>query len=204
MPNIFDITNKKFGRLTAIKFVYRRGKDYYWLFKCDCGKEKIIRRNFVTGGKIVSCGCYHKEKISLIKRTHHLRKSPLYKVWDKMKQRCFNKNCCSYKNYGGRGITICNEWKNDFKAFYDRANKNGYKKGLSIDRINNNGNYEPSNCHWATPSEQVRNRRNNVWITYKGQKKLLVDWLKFFGKGNYYLKKKKGMSDKEIFDEWSI
>lgn len=203
MSNFIDISGKKFNRLTAICFDHRNGKDYYWKFKCDCGKEKIIRKNSVMSGKVVSCGCYHNEKTSFINRTHHMKGTRIYRCWDGIKQRCHNKNDCSYKNYGGRGIKLCKEWER-FEPFMKWALENGYRDDLTIDRIDYDGNYCPENCRWATYREQVRNRRNNVWITYNGETKLLIDWIRFFGKSNYYLKKKKGMSDKEIFDEWSI
>ena len=108
--------------------------------------------------------------------SHKHGRHPLYKVWATMKSRCSNKMHTSYKIYGDRGIKVCDEWKDDFMFFYTWALLNGYKKGLTIDRINNDGNYEPDNCRWATRKEQNRNTRRNILITYKGKTKILKDW----------------------------
>lgn len=205
MPNFIDISGKKFNRLTAICFDHRSGKDYYWKFKCDCGKEKIIRKNSVMSGKVVSCGCYHNEVTSFINRTHHMKGTRLYHCWDSMKQRCYNKNSSAYKYYGQRGISVCKEWKDRFESFMEWSLKNGYKDNLSIDRINVNGNYCPENCKWSTAKEQVRNRRNNVWIYFKGKRVLQADFLKMFNKRwyDYKTKKQRGFSDEEIARIWS-
>lgn len=203
MSKFIDISGKKFGRLTAISFAYRKGKDYYWLFKCDCGKDKIIRKNSVISGRVVSCGCYHNEMTGLINKKHCMKGTRLYHCWDGMKQRCYNKNCSNYKRYGGRGIKVCDEWRDNFKPFMEWAINNGYKDDLTIDRIDVNGNYTPANCRWATAKEQVRNRRNNVWITYKGETKLLVDWLKFFGKSGCSRRRIEKLGYQKIFDLWS-
>lgn len=107
---------------------------------------------------------------------HGLRHDPLYGVWANMKNRCYNKNDPHYERWGGRGITVCKEWKNNFKSFYDWAVANGYRKGLTLDRIDNNGNYEPSNCRWSTIKEQNRNKRNVKFIEYNGKSQLLEEW----------------------------
>lgn len=113
----------------------------------------------ILRGLTVSCGCYNKEALSINKKTHGLRKHPIYNVWTGMKQRCFNGETEAYKNYGGRGITVCDEWVNSFQTFYDWAITNGWEKGLEIDREDNDGNYEPNNCHFIMPQENVWNRR---------------------------------------------
>lgn len=107
---------------------------------------------------------------------HGLRHDPLYSVWANMKNRCYNKNDPHYERWGGRGITVCKEWRNNFKLFYDWAVANGYRKGLTLDRIDNNGNYEPSNCRWSTIKEQNRNKRNVKFIEYNGKSQLLEEW----------------------------
>ena len=128
----------------------------YGLYKCGfCGTEFKSNTNAINRGRTKSCGCYNKQVVT----KHNLVGTRLYKLWAGMKYRVFNINSDSYKNYGGRGITICDEWKNDVKSFYDWAISNGYSDELSLDRIDNDGNYEPSNCRWVTKTIQCRNQR---------------------------------------------
>lgn len=139
-------------------------KERYALFRCDCGKEKEVSIRAFKRGKTKSCGCYMREicskngKVNSYK--HGLKKHPIYKVWQCMKSRCYYKKHRAYKNYGGRGIQICEEWKNDVSKFYNFCIRNGWQKGLQIDRIDNNGNYEPSNCRFVTPAKNIRNSRS--------------------------------------------
>lgn len=170
--NFKDITGQKFNMLTAVELVrIEKGIGAIWKFKCDCGNEVTVRHNCLQSGHTTSCGCYHKEKFGNINRSHNLSyKSHLYGVWKSMKDRCYREKCKSYKNYGERGISVCDEWRDDYKAFYDWAMENGYKEDtgngsvnvLSIDRIDVNGNYEPNNCRWVTADIQARNKRRKV------------------------------------------
>lgn len=139
--------------------------------RCDCGNEKIINKCHLVSGKIVSCGCFHKEQFGNSRRKHGLsHKERLYSLWLNMKDRCYNKNNSHYNSYGGRGIVVCDEWKNDYISFRNWCISNGYKEeiresgrnNLTIDRIDVNGNYEPSNCRFLTNKENCLNKRNNL------------------------------------------
>jgi hypothetical protein len=174
-----DLAGKKFGRLTAIKYVFSKNKNRYWLCKCVCGNEKIARTADLIAGKTKSCGCLQFEasqKSGLNSKKHGMTNTRIYNIWRRMKYRCYSKNADNYKDYGGRGITVCDEWKNDFKAFYNWSMQNVYKNNLSIDRIDVNGNYEPTNCRWATNLQQANNRRNNRFISYNNQKLTFAEW----------------------------
>ena len=198
-----DITGQRFGRLTAIKKVksLKQGKQLrsVWLFKCSCGKEKEINKSSVTRGKVISCGCHNKERMSSVSFKHGKTNSRLYSCWRDMKNRCYLPSREKYKNYGARGITVCEEWKNDFVAFYDWAMANGYRDDLTLDRIDVNGKYSPDNCKWSTQKEQQNNRTNNHIITIKGITKSLSWWLDFTKtkENTYYFRKSKGLSDED-------
>jgi hypothetical protein len=152
-----ELKGNRFGRLVAISRVMHNGK-YKWNCLCDCGNVTYVYTSNLTTEHTTSCGCLHKEKFRP-QTTHNLTKHPLYKRWNDIKYRCYNPNATKYDRYGGRGIEMCQEWLEDFTAFYNWAIENGYSKELTIDRINNDGDYEPSNCQWITNEENVSKMR---------------------------------------------
>ena len=160
-----DLTGQRFGRLLVIE---RAGSapDHHRLWKCvcDCGKFTVVPSNSLKLGRTQSCGCIaieHTVSMGKHTSTHHLRHTRLYNIWANMKQRCENTLHPRFKDYGGRGITLCSDWQDNFKNFYDWAMLNGYAENLTIDRIDNNGMYEPLNCKWSTYKEQAQNKRNS-------------------------------------------
>lgn len=180
MSKFIDLTGEKFGRLTVIKRKgYSKSKKTQWLCKCDCGNFKIINGSDLKSNKTRSCGCLRKEKAIIVAKStnlkHNMTHSRPYRIWSSIKSRCYYKNNIAFKNYGGRGIKICDEWRNNFEKFYEWAIENGYKDNLTIDRINNDGDYEPSNCRWISMQKQENNRRNNRIIIYKSQKYTLAE-----------------------------
>lgn len=175
-----DLTGLRFGRLTVVKFSHKNEKRHYcWLCKCDCGNNIIVRGGSLNTGNTKSCGCLMREvnRNVCIKRntTHGGTHTKLYDVWQSMRQRVNDHKDKHYADYGGRGITICDEWRK-YEAFSKWAKENGYSNGLSIDRIDNDGNYEPQNCRWTTNKEQANNKRNNRLIEYNGEVKTLQEW----------------------------
>lgn len=174
-----DLTGRRFGRLTVIEESGKLGKKVAWLCKCDCGNYKRVRAHHLKGGQITSCGCYQREQTS----THHLSYTKLYRAWASMKDRCYNTNAVEYHRYGQRGIRICEGWRECFEAFAEWSYANGYKEGLSIDRIDVNGNYEPSNCRWVDMKTQGRNRRSNRLLTFNGETRCVSEWSEITGIG---------------------
>lgn len=171
MGKTIDLIGKKFGRLTAIERLENNSRGgTVWKCKCDCGNIKIADGERLRLGKVKSCGCLLVDVAKVKNLKHGLHGSKIYNVWRGMKQRCYYKNHAEYPDYGARGIIVCSKWKNDFQAFYDWSIKNGYKDGLTIDRINTNGNYEPSNCRWTTQKVQSNNKRNSLFVIYKGKR----------------------------------
>lgn len=174
---LVDLTWKIFGRLTVLEIDKNNSsKRVYWKCKCDCGEVVSIAGNDLKSGNTKSCGCFRKENTKMTKTTHGKRNTKLYGVWCAMKSRCSNPNDTHYKDYGERGIAVCNEWLNDFQAFYDWAISNGYKNGLEIDRKDNDKGYSPNNCRWVTRKENMNNTRENVFIAYNGETHTLSEW----------------------------
>ena len=166
----------RFGRITILAVGKLASKKYQYraVYKCDCGTESITQCGTIQIGTTQSCGCKNREDVT----KHGLWKSPLYRVWQHMIQRCHNEKTQQYANYGGRGISVCKQW-HDIEKFHDDM-FDSYRVGLTIDRIDNNGNYEPSNCKWSTKEQQSRNKRSNILVTIDGQTKVLKDWCEQF------------------------
>jgi hypothetical protein len=177
MSKLKDLTGQKFGELTVIQRAEndKKGRTQ-WLCQCDCGKQKIIRGSSLTFGNTKSCGCLSIEKLKKMSSTHKMAKTRLYKIWANIKTRCLNPKYPRFCDYGGRGITICNEWIESFENFSKWALNNGYADSLAIDRINNNGNYEPSNCRWVSNKINSLNKRNNLIFEYQNKKQCLKMW----------------------------
>jgi len=179
-----DLSGQQFGRLTVLEYAgTSSNKHSLYLCKCECGNEKIIHGTSLTQGKTKSCGCLHREETSKLMTTHGLTKEHrrICAAWSNMKDRCNNPANKFYSDYGGRGIIVCNEWEEDVVKFVEWALANGYNDKLTIDRIDNDGNYEPGNCKWSTPKEQNRNMRRNLKITVDGETKIVTDWAETCG-----------------------
>lgn len=176
-----DLTGLKFGRLTVLGVDHKKpcknGTRIYWRCRCDCENEVVVLGGSLTSGHTQSCGCLAHEIIIKRNQTHGLRNNKIYNTWSSIKERCFNPNCRNYKDYGGRGITMFSGWIEDFQAFYDYVSKLEHfgEDGYTLDRINNDGNYEPNNIRWADQKTQCRNTRQNVFVEYNGEKMCLMD-----------------------------
>lgn len=184
--NAPKLIGKKFNYLTIVSLSEpQKRKDgfnntmVYCL--CDCGINVVKNFSYVIRGKVKSCGC---KKTNLFKtpyvKTHGLSDHPVFEAYEGMMRRCYKETCKTYKNYGGRGITVCNEWKNDKNVFFDWAFKNGYEKGLQLDRRENNLGYYPGNCRFVTSKINVRNRRTTLFIIHNGEKRALAEWCEIF------------------------
>ena len=181
--------------LTVTGITRLRNKHRAFICLCDCGEITLIEPTIWEKGIVKSCGCKHNELLSeALKKENPIAKERLYNVYSGMKQRCYNPNDDNYHNYGGRGILICDEWLESYATFKEWAMSTGYdenaKRGdCTIDRIDVNGNYEPSNCRWADALTQARNKRNNVFLTINGRTQIMADWQRETGLSPYSLKK---------------
>ena len=180
-----NLIGQSFGRLTVIaegktRESNNKRKQYYWLCQCSCGSQpKEINQNSLLNGEIISCGCYHSEHNHEYGFKHGMSHTRIYTIWSGMIQRCCNPNAKNYPRYGSRGVTVCEEWK-EFKNFYDWSKISGYSDNLTIERLDNNGNYCPENCTWITKQKQMRNTRRNHYIKYNDEELTLTEWARKF------------------------
>lgn len=174
-----DFIGKKFGALTVVKKLKaNKHGEMEWLCICDCGNSKKTTSNKLTHGYTIQCDtCRRNIAASHIKR-HGLTSSKIWNTYYGMKERCYSPKYSLYHRYGGRGIKVCDEWKNSFRAFAKWAFENGYSETLTLDRINNNGDYCPENCRWATVLEQANNRSTNRIVTVNGTDDTLANWVR--------------------------
>ena len=175
MPPLRDLTNQRFGFLTVLGRAGTQNGHATWMCQCDCGVQKEIVGSSLLNGSTKSCGCKTSEFVSQSKIQHGMSNSRLYRIWQDMKRRCNNPHRVHYNSYGGRGITVCDEWMNSPQLFFEWAMQNGYSDHLTLDRIDVNGNYEPRNCRWISRSQQGRNKRNNHRVSYERQLITMAD-----------------------------
>lgn len=179
----YDLTGQRFGRLTVIRRVESRPNRHEarWECLCDCGNIHYAETYQLTHGVCKSCGCYRKEVTAELKKSHGQAGTRIYGIYKGIHSRCYNKNFKAYPRYGGRGIKMCNEWRNDFQAFHDWAMTHGYRDDLTIDRIDNDGDYCPENCRWVSMKIQANNTRRNVIAEYNGEAHTAAEWEDLYG-----------------------
>ncbi len=178
MPHIKDMTNQYFGNLKVVAFAGKNNRgEATWKCVCSCGNETVVTGNKLRSGWTKSCGCLQERNRQRgIHKSHGMTNTKLYIIWQNMKRRCNDPNDIMFKNYGGRGIAVCNEWLSGFEAFLRWANDNGYKEGLSIERIDVNGDYSPDNCKWISKKQQYLNRTDSHRITAFGKTQTIKEW----------------------------
>lgn len=195
-----DISWERFGRLVAMyRVTDSPDARVRWLFQCDCGNGIIGSLRDLTRSEVPSCGCYKAEMLKEKKSTHGMSHTLLYDVWVQMRNRCNNPNCKRYKDYGGREIKVCDRWNESFEAFYEDVHE-GYKPGLQLDRIDNDGPYSPENTRWVTPKENCQNKRDTVFIDSIYGRLTLGELEKKTGitRGTLSMRKHRGIPDELI------
>ena len=203
MSKLIDLTGQRFGRLTVVCRVENGPAGSRWLCKCDCGGETTAYGSDLRSGHSSSCGCLRKERILNSITKHGCRHTTLYHRWLDMKNRCYNPKASRYERYGGRGITVCNGWRNSFEAFRDWALANGYSDDLSIDRTDPNGNYCPENCRWVSMKVQAKNKSNTITVQHNGNLVTLPELAELTGIGYATLlwRYKKGYTGEQLIQE---
>lgn len=182
MPKLDDLTGKSFGRLVVL---HRMPKSHgnsntRWLCLCECGTERVVAGSSLRSGDTYSCGCLRRETTAARNRTHGRSRSKVYTAWISIRDRCYNKADSRYHDYGGRGITVCRRWNDSFESFLEDVGEPPTPKH-SIDREDVNGNYEPGNVRWSTPTEQANNTRSNRVYTFRGETRSLAEWARILG-----------------------
>lgn len=189
MATRIDLTGQKFGRWVVVRFAEaRKSGGAHWLCQCECGTEGIVSGYKLRNGDTVSCGCWRRDSAIEQATTHGLTGSPIYGIWANMRSRTGDPTDPAYANYGGRGITVCDRWQS-FEAFHTDMWPT-YEPGLSLERVDNGRGYSPDNVIWASAAVQARNKRNNVWITWRGQTRILTDWANLLGLKEATLRKR--------------
>lgn len=178
MSKLIDITGKTFGRLTVIERAANKGKQTSWKCECECGALVAVRGPHLKSGATASCGCLNAELARQLMTKHGMARTKIYRTWTRMKSRCLNRGDRKYADYGARGIKVCKRWMR-FENFAEDMGEPG--KEMTIERINNNGDYEPSNCRWATLEEQAQNKRTTLRITVSGKTMRAEQWARATG-----------------------
>ncbi|MCK5600601.1 hypothetical protein KAR91_01960 [Candidatus Pacearchaeota archaeon] len=185
MNKIKDMQGQRFGKLVVLSRAGSNAKqEATWKVRCDCSNERIVRGMTLRSGGLKNCGCARRDPLQVRMSSDKAGKDvrhPLYPVFHAMKRRCYNEASSDYYKYGERGITICEDWRDDPNSFVKWGISHGWEKGLQVDRVDNNGNYSPENCRFVTAKENCRNTRRNVWVKYKGQDRLLFELGEEFG-----------------------
>lgn len=189
MGKFVDLTGNVYGALTVIKRAGTKNGHVTWECRCECGNMTVTNSSLLKSGTTKSCGCRRVYKCGETHRKHGQTRTRLYIIWQHMKQRCLNPKAAKYKYYGGRGITVCEEWLS-YESFSKWAIENGYQEDLTLDRIDVNGNYEPSNCRWATWKVQQNNKRNNNIITAFNESHTLSEWQEITGVNRVTIRKR--------------
>ena len=204
MSRRLDLTGQRYGKLTVLQeaeaIISGQGgnKTTAWLCRCDCGKNKIVATAYLRSGSTRSCGCLKKKQT--YRHNYGAKKNPYYKTWSQMKKRCYCPTDIHYPRYGARGIRVADVWKKDFWVFYDYVSQLPHfgETGYTLDRIDNNGNYEPGNVRWASSKQQARNRSNNILIEAFGKTQTCAEWAEETGI-NYYT-----LHSRIFFKKWDV
>jgi hypothetical protein len=199
VPARIELTGQRFGRLEVLGFCGLKNGKGYWTCVCDCGVKKEVAGQLLRNKTATSCGCYRAELMRATKRKHGMSRSPEWNSYTSMIQRCYNKRNPKYANYGARGIFVCESWRASFESFLN--DMGGRPEGTTLDRIDVNGNYEPSNCRWASAAEQARNRRPTIRVSSGSEVKCLADWADELGvpRPTAYKRSRKGLAFEEVF-----